>query len=156
MEYILLKYGVDEKWVSKLTGFVLQAIKNVKPSSLILNDSMDICEYVKIKKILWEDDSLSKYVNGVVCRKNLVDRKMATEIKDPKILLISQALEYERNDTSYTNMGAVLSQELHYAKTLKNKFDIINPSIIFSEKQVSRNVIDQLKQSKINVVCSSY
>ena len=45
-------------------GFVLRAIEHIRPSSRLLNDIMNLNDFVKIKLIDWKDHSRSKYVNG--------------------------------------------------------------------------------------------
>jgi len=59
-----------------LFGFVKKAVGNVKPSSKILNDSMNFNSYIKIKIIKHYDNSKSNYINGVVMSKDLADRRM--------------------------------------------------------------------------------
>lgn len=64
------------KWHSLVFGFVTKAAEQVRPSSRLLNDSLDINQYIKIKIIDWRDQSKSAYVNGIVMTKNLADRRM--------------------------------------------------------------------------------
>lgn len=49
---------------------------------------MDITKLVKIKKIQFQDESKTQYIKGVICRKNLSNRKMKTLYENPKILII--------------------------------------------------------------------
>ena len=42
-----------------VTGFVLKAVEQIRLSSKLLNDSMDLNDYVKIKIIDWKDNSMS-------------------------------------------------------------------------------------------------
>ena len=62
-------------------GFVLRAIEQIRPSSRLLNDTMNLNDFVKIKLIDWKDHSMSKYVNGVVFTKSLDDRNMKNEFE---------------------------------------------------------------------------
>ena len=43
------------KWEKMLTDFVIRAVENVKPSSRMLDDSMEINDFIKIKIIDWRD-----------------------------------------------------------------------------------------------------
>jgi 1-phosphatidylinositol-3-phosphate 5-kinase len=59
---------------------------------------MDLNDFVKIKIINWKDSSQSKYVNGVVMTKNLSDRRMQSQIQNPRILLLKNTLEIGHTD----------------------------------------------------------
>lgn len=68
------------------------------------SDNMDICAYVKIKKILYKDLSETKYVRGVVCRKNVSNKRMKTDFESPKIMLIGSSIEYfNKIEETYNN-----------------------------------------------------
>ena len=81
-----------EKWNNLLTSFVLQAVEEVKPSSQMLNDLMDINEFVKIKLINWPDASRSQYIHGVALNKALLHIRMKQKINNPRILLLRGSL----------------------------------------------------------------
>jgi chaperonin GroEL (HSP60 family) len=82
--YELLAHDLSvTKWNKLLTDFVLRAVEHVKPSSRMLNDLMDINEWIKVKIVDWVDMSRSQYINGVVFTKNLADKRMLQEIKNP-------------------------------------------------------------------------
>lgn len=79
-------------------GFVKQAVESIRPSSRILNDTMNLNDFVKIKLINWKDQSMSQYVNGVVMTKNLADRRMKSQFTSPNILLLKNTLELVNQD----------------------------------------------------------
>lgn len=57
-------------------------------------DKMDIRNYVKVKTIPGGSLSECEYVDGIVFTKTLAHKKMRTDIKNPKILLLDCSLEY--------------------------------------------------------------
>jgi 1-phosphatidylinositol-3-phosphate 5-kinase len=65
----------------------------VKPQLKTRPDLMDIREYVKVKVIPEGKLSECRYVDGVVFNKNLIHRRMNSDIENPKILLLNGALE---------------------------------------------------------------
>jgi len=67
-------------------------VEQVQPSSRRLNDSMDFSHFIKIKVINYLDNSKSAYINGIVLSKNIADKRMNTQIKDPKILLLNNSI----------------------------------------------------------------
>ena len=66
----------------------MKAVERVQPSSRMLDDSMDINEYVKIKLIESKDTSNSSYTNGTVLSMKVANLKMQTKIIKPRILLL--------------------------------------------------------------------
>jgi chaperonin GroEL (HSP60 family) len=97
--YQLIANDLDvRKWHSMLYGFVIKATERIRPSSRLLNDSMDFNNYVKIKIVEWRDSSLSQYVNGIVFSKTVADRRMNYTFENPKILLLKNTLEIEKVD----------------------------------------------------------
>lgn len=90
---IMKTHNIDiEKWGSKLLEFVRAAVDNVKPSSRLLNDSMNFNSFIKIKIINYIDNSKSAYINGIVLNKNLADKRMVDKIDNPQILLLKDSL----------------------------------------------------------------
>lgn len=81
-----------------LYGFVIKATERIRPSSRLLNDSMDFNDYVKVKIVEWRDSSLSQYVNGIVFSKTVADRRMKYNFENPRILLLKNTLEIEKAD----------------------------------------------------------
>ena len=62
---------------------------------MVHNDDMDIRQYVKIKKILGGEKSDCRIVNGVVCTKNVVHKKMAKSITEPHILMLACPVDFQ-------------------------------------------------------------
>lgn len=53
---ILKEYNVDVlKWRNILYDFMMNAVKNIKPSSRYFNDSIDINKYIKVFLLEWKD-----------------------------------------------------------------------------------------------------
>ena len=59
VEQLFLNELSHDKWESLLTDFVMKAVEQVKPSSRMLGDPMDINECIKVKIIDWKDNSKS-------------------------------------------------------------------------------------------------
>ena len=108
-----------KKWEKLLTGFVMRAVENVKPSSRMLGDSMDINECIKIKIIDWKDNSKSSYINGIVLSKSISNNRMAKIIEDPRILLLKDSLGEEE----VPDLASVLDVEDHIIKILTEKWN---------------------------------
>lgn len=108
------------KWHSILYGFIQKAVEQVRPSSRLLNDSIDINQYIKIKIIDWKDQSKSAYVNGIVMSKNLSDKRMQQMLERPSILLLRNILDSGTIDKA-NDLQSVIDQEDHLIKLLSSK-----------------------------------
>lgn len=56
---------------------------------------MNVMNYIKIKKIPFQNYSATQYMKGLVIRKNVANKKMQTLHRNPKILLIKGSLDPE-------------------------------------------------------------
>lgn len=145
-----------EKWEEILTGFVMQAVEQVKPSSRMLGDSMDINEYIKVKIIDWKDNSRCAYVNGIVMSKSIASKRMQTTIVNPRILLL-RALDSDdtRNSTFIIpDLATKIDVEGHKDKILQQKLDKINPNLVIIQKDISVKLMNMMREKKITVVCN--
>ena len=74
------------------TCFILlfQVAPNVRK-----DDDMDIRQYVKFKKITGGKKSDCQFYSGIVLTKNISNKKMASTLSNPKILVLSCAIDYQ-------------------------------------------------------------
>ena len=84
-----------------LTDFVLRAVEQVKPSSRMLGDIMDINEFIKVKIIDWKDNTKSQYINGVVMSKSIASKRMQNVRINPKILLLKDIAQDDRQSQHF-------------------------------------------------------
>jgi hypothetical protein len=66
--------------------------------------------YVQLKKVSGGSRSDSCIVGGVVCRKNLAHRAMPTRLTNPRILLLSCAIVYQRVEGRLMSLEPVMMQ----------------------------------------------
>ena len=81
-EYILrniiekeLKDGL-ERWSDKIYELTKKAIGQVNPSFRDLKDTLNVNDYIKIKTIMFKDQSLCKVIDGYAFQKNVCSKKM--------------------------------------------------------------------------------
>ena len=111
------------KWESMLTKFVLKAVEQVKPSSRMLGDPMDINECIKVKIIDWKDNSRSSYINGIVMSKSIASKRMTACFVNPRILLLKElGNDGSRNeDFIIPDLATKIDMEEHTDKILEQK-----------------------------------
>lgn len=52
----------------------------------------------------------SMVVKGIVCHKNVQNRRMASRFKSPRVLLLGGALEYHRVSNQLSSLDTLLQQ----------------------------------------------
>ena len=134
---------IDPIWRDNLIEFATRSVEDVKPSTLDLNDKMDITEYVKILCVPWGEAEDSAYVNGVVMKKGLADKRMKTQILNPQILLISEA-EGREEGAELHSLKEVVKYEDHPIKIMSEKISRLKPDIVVVEHDTSRQALDLL------------
>ena len=154
---IIRQYALDpEKWSLKLLEFVKTAVENVKPSSRLLNDPLNFNNFIKIKIINWRDNSKSAYINGIVMSKNVADKRMRGEIKEPSILLLKDSLvgSVKKGEEKglFTDIECLVEQEDHWVEIIKQKLTLVKPSLIIVEKDVGYKVLDALREEDVTVI----
>lgn len=70
--------------------FYFQVVPDVRR-----DDDMDIRQYVWFKKVPTGDKPECQVISGVVFPKNVVHKKMNCSFTQPKILMLSCAIEYQ-------------------------------------------------------------
>ena len=61
---------------------------------------MDIRQYVKFKKISGGKKSDCQLVSGVVFTKHVANKKMASAVQHPRVLVLSCAIDYQVRGSS--------------------------------------------------------
>ena len=117
----------------------------------MLDDTMDINDYVKIELIEYGDDSKCSYINGCVIKNNIADRKMRSKIDNPKILLIGNSIGFFQDD-SFADLETYVKQENHYIDILMDRISQANPDIIIIEKDISRSILCKIRELNITVI----
>ena len=120
-EQLFLNDLSQEKWEKLLTQFVMKAVEQVKPSSRMLGDSMDINECIKVKIIDWKDNSRSAYINGIVMSKSIASKRMQTTIDNPRILLLRALDQDEARNPNFVipDLATKIDVEGHTDKILE-------------------------------------
>jgi len=144
---------IPQEYEEKLSQMVLQAVSNVKPS-ITIKDGMKFTDFVKIKLIPNKDISYSRYINGVVFTKNVADKKMKTDISEPKILLINGNLAENKERLEIDSFHDILALEEHFAKKITRVISGIKPSVVLIEKSASIQILEKLREQNITVFCN--
>jgi len=147
--YIFKKFKIYDKWFKMLFELIEKSVKNILPST-INADFMDINKYVKVKKIPYKDESFTKYLNGVVCRKNIIDKKMQTKFISPRIFIATQIELVGNADlTVFENM---IQNEKKQIRKIIDKIMKLKPNVILVEKSIHRIALEHFKEENIIII----
>nr|GME18936.1 1-phosphatidylinositol-3-phosphate 5-kinase FAB1B-like isoform X1 [Ipomoea batatas] len=143
----------DEKdnWMDIITSLSWEAATLLKPDTS-KGGGMDPGGYVKVKCIASGHSRDSVVVKGIVCKKNVAHRRMASKIEKPRILILGGALEYQRVSNLLSSVDTLLQQEMDHLKMAVAKIDAHQPDVLLVEKSVSRCAQDYLLAKDISLV----
>ena len=91
-------------------------------------------------------------MNGVVFKKDVAHKSMATDIEEPKILMLANSLGYLQDEADYMDIMELQQQEDPYFQIIRSKVNLVKPNIIFVEKNASRKAIESFKEDGITLV----
>ncbi|KAJ9135799.1 hypothetical protein P3X46_032935 [Hevea brasiliensis] len=140
-----------EDWLDIVTTIAWQAANFVKPDTS-RGGSMDPGNYVKVKCIASGSPSDSTLVKGVVCTKNIKHKRMTTQYKNPRLLLLGGALEYQSVVNQLASFNTLVQQENDHLKMIMSKIEALRPNVLLVEKSVSPYAQEYLLAKEISLV----
>ncbi|KAK6922238.1 Chaperonin Cpn60/GroEL/TCP-1 family [Dillenia turbinata] len=140
-----------EEWLDIVTKVAWQAANFVKPDTS-RGGSMDPGDYVKIKCIASGSPGESTLIKGVVCTKNIKHKRMTSQYKNPRLLLLGGALEYQRVPNQLASFDTLLQQEIDHLKMIVSKIEAHRPNVLLVEKSVSSYAQEYLLAKEISLV----
>ncbi|KAF2260448.1 hypothetical protein CC78DRAFT_620278 [Lojkania enalia] len=137
-------------WEKALMPILLQCTDDVNPD-VHRSDDMDIRNYIKLKKIPGGRPSDTSYVSGVVFTKNIALKSMPRSIPNPRIIIVTFAIEYARHQTHFMSLEPVIAQEREYLRNLVNRIAALHPNVLLVQRNVSGLALEFLEQAGIAV-----
>ncbi|PON78735.1 Chaperonin Cpn60/TCP-1 family [Parasponia andersonii] len=140
-----------EDWLDIVTTIAWQAANFVKPDTS-RGGSMDPGDYVKVKCVASGSPSDSTLVKGVVCTKNIKHKRMTSQYKNPRLLILGGALEYQKVPNQLASFNTLLQQENDHLKMIISKIESLHPNVLLVEKSVSSYAQEYLLTKEISLV----
>ncbi|KAF3954331.1 hypothetical protein CMV_020307 [Castanea mollissima] len=140
-----------EDWLDIVTTLAWHAANFVKPDTS-RGGSMDPVDYVKVKCAASGSPSESTLIKGVVCTKNIKHKRMTSQYKNPRLLLLGGALEYQKVPNELASFDTLLQQEKDHLKMIISKIENLRPNVLLVEKSVSSYAQEQLLAREISLV----
>jgi len=137
-------------WEKALIPILLKCTSSVDPD-IVRGDDIDIRHYVKLKKIPGGRPSDTSYIPGVVFTKKLALKTMPRRMPNPRVVIISFPIEYQRHQHHFMSLQPVIEQEREFLKQLVNRIITLQPQLLLTEKSVSGLALQMLSDAKIAV-----
>ncbi|GAB2219222.1 hypothetical protein Droror1_Dr00006854 [Drosera rotundifolia] len=141
----------NDSWLDLITSLSWEAAVLLKPD-MSESARMDPGGYVKVKCLPCGCKSDSMVIKGVVCKKNMAHRRMASRMNKPRVLILGGALEYQRVSHHLSSFDTLLQQEMDHLKMAVAKIHSHNPNLLLVEKSVSRFAQEYLLEKNISLV----
>jgi 1-phosphatidylinositol-3-phosphate 5-kinase len=137
-------------WEKALLPILLQCTDDVNPD-VQRNDDMDIRHYIKLKKIPGGRPKDTSYVSGVVFTKQLERKDMPRSIPNPRIIIVTFAIEYARHQAHFIQLDRVVAQEREYLRNLVGRIAHLKPNLLLVQRNVSGLALEFLQEAGIVV-----
>lgn len=138
-------------WEDALIPILLKATDDVDPD-VQGGDDIDIRNYVKLKKIPGGKPGDTAYISGLVFTKNVALKSMARSYSNPKILIITFALEYARYEQHFLSLDPVIRQEKEYLSNLVGRIAALKPDVLLAQRNISGLALELLEKAKITTI----
>ncbi|KAJ6196762.1 phosphatidylinositol-4-phosphate 5-kinase [Bipolaris maydis] len=138
-------------WEKALIPILRQCTDDVNPD-VDRGDDIDVRNYIKLKKIPGGKPKDTAYISGVVFTKNVALRSMPRSIPNPRIAIITFAIEYARHQAHFMSLEPVIAQEREYLRNLVSRIVALEPHVLLVQRNVSGLALEFLEQEGIAVV----
>ncbi|TKA49312.1 hypothetical protein B0A49_12420 [Cryomyces minteri] len=138
------------RWEKALIPILLQCTDDVEPD-VQNGDDLDIRHYIKLKKVPGGRPGDTSYVSGVVFSKNVALKSMPRSVPQPRIAIVTFALEYSRHGQHFMSLEPVIAQEREYLRNLVNRIAALRPQILLVQRNVSGLALQYLDEANITV-----
>ena len=141
-----------KSWVNALLSLATRCCATVNPN-VKRGDLLDVRPYVKVKVIPGGRIADCAYLSGVMFRKTVSHKRMAREVLNPKILLLSGGIDFVRNTESrISSLETLFEQEDKYMELLVNKILKLQPDIVLVGRSVNRKAQELLLKANVILI----
>ncbi|KAI9842668.1 MAG: 1-phosphatidylinositol-3-phosphate 5-kinase [Thelocarpon superellum] len=140
-----------DAWERALVPILLQCTDDVNPD-VRHGDDMDIRHYVKVKRIPGGRPSDTAYLSGVVFSKNLALKSMRRSISQPRIVIITFPLEFQRHQPHFMSLEPIIAQEKEYLRNMVNRIVALKPQLLLVQRNVSGLALQYLAEANVATI----
>ncbi|KIW72523.1 hypothetical protein PV04_00708 [Phialophora macrospora] len=140
-----------QSWEDALVPILLKATDDVDPD-VQGGDDIDIRNYVKLKKIPGGRPGDTAYISGLIFTKNVALKSMARSLTNPRILIITFAIEYARHEQHFMSLDPVIRQEKEYLNNLVGRIAALKPDLLLAQRNISGLALELLEKANITTI----
>ena len=93
-----------------------------------------------------------QYLSGIVFRKTVSHKRMAKEIHNPKIMLLSGGIEFTRTENRFASLHTLLEQEGKYMEILVGRILKLKPDVLCVGRSVSRRALELFVKANVVLI----
>ncbi|CAI2356273.1 unnamed protein product [Caenorhabditis sp. 36 PRJEB53466] len=153
-EVLKREYIREDKWKDLILKTVYDVVENIDVN-VPLGDSMNIAEYVHLKKVHVAGGEVnSEIIWGVACSKSMLCEPVVNEDDDrttESIMIVSGSIEYERVSNKLSSIEPIMVQEEKFLEKQIDRIATKRASLILVEGAVSRIAAQLLHKKGIKV-----
>lgn len=138
-------------WCKPLADLVTEAVHKVQAFTRIRDDSMNVTRYLKIVKLKWKDQSLTRFLSGVAFYHSLANRKMRSQISSPSVLLLESAGSIGQ-DQRLVSMDVLLQQDEVYSNLFIKKVLLLSPALVLVERGMVERAVSELTTNNVTAL----
>jgi len=140
--------GLPQHWCKPLADLITETVHKVQTFTRIRDDSMNVTRYLKIVKVKWKDQGLTRFLSGVAFYHSLANRRMQSQISSPSILLLESACSAVQ-DQRLVSMDTLLQQDEAYSTLFLRKVLLLSPALVLVERGMVEKAVTELASSNI-------
>lgn len=140
----------DSKVQNRLVDVLMKCFVGIK--RIKISDTLDVKQYVKVKKILGGSIEDSRSIDGLFITKNIDSKRMLSYIENPKIALLVFPIEYLKQKEQFISLKIVDSQQSVYISNLVSRLISLEPDLIVVGDTVCGLAERLLEEANITVL----
>lgn len=148
---LLHNENIDITWSKTLINLCARIAHTIHPE-YCQTESMDVRNFVNIKKISGGTRSECIIIGGVTFTKNVSHKEMRTKIDNPKILLLQCPIAYQRREEKFVTIDSLILQEKEFLKNVTTRILSYAPDVVLVHKNVAGVAQDMLRDAGITLV----
>jgi 1-phosphatidylinositol-3-phosphate 5-kinase len=152
LSQLLRNENLDASWSRILINQCARIAHTIHPEFGRILDSMDVRNFVNIKKLSGGTKNECTIVGGVVFTKNVAHKDMKTKIDNPKILLLQCPIAYQRVEGKFVTIESLILQEKEYLRNVTSRILSYAPDVILVHKNVAGIAQDLLRDKGITLI----
>ena len=150
--FVAAESSIQDDNVLRMLPFIIKAVTNVNPSKYVDKGiGLDVLSYVRVLEILPEAQ-VPFYVEGVVCNKNVLHKRMRRNVSNPKILLLSDNIISAASNTSMSSLDSVLERDKNSMEIIVRRIIKLQPDIVIVSKNISRDAQEAFEKHQSVII----